>query len=580
MYCSTLIALAFFYSSLFFATPANAMLIRSADGTSNNLTETQWGAAGSALIRRTAPAYADGQGEPRGGDPSALANPRTISNALSHQSSPTYNRRRASDWLWQWGQFLDHDLDLSPTASSTDAFDINVPAGDAYFDPMNTGDKTISLHRSLYTLDSAGVRQQTNTITAYIDGSNVYGSDSGRATILSTDTGKLRMSDAANGEILMGRNDVGYHNDQPSGPGIDPTAFYLAGDIRANEQIGLTAVHTVFAREHNRLVDNLKSRLDGGEAVLIVERNATIMTAANGINDESDFLYEAARKIVGAKIQKITYDEFLPVLLGVDLTDAYTGYDENVNAGISNEFSAAAFRLGHTMLPSNLLRVDGNGVTTEAALRNAFFNPGEVFQNGIDSLLLGLASRQAQAIDTLLVDDVRNFLFGPPGAGGLDLASLNIQRGRDHGIGSLNEVRTALGLDPYAEYSELTGGDAALASAFAQVYRSIDDVDLWIGGLAEAAFNQSMLGETFTRILFDQFTRSMFGDRFFFLGELDIIDVLDPDFMDTSLAAIIEQNSSVDIIQANAFLTVPEPSTAALFIVGCAIGWTRSRRLQ
>ena len=544
------------------------MLIRSVDGTLNNIDNPTWGEANTALLRLTPAAYADGLDAPRGGSPSDLANPRTISNRLSGQTSPVFNNRGASDWLWQWGQFLDHDLDFSPAAAVVEDFSIRVPSGDPLFDPMGLGNRSISLHRSEHTVDSAGVRQQTNEITAYIDGSNVYGSDTARARILRTNSGHLRMSGGASGEILMGQNDFGYPNDHPSGPGIDPTDFYLAGDVRANEQIGLTAVHTVFAREHNRLVDDLKSRLDGGETALIDERDALISGQTNGIADESDFLYEAARKIVGAQIQKVTYSEFIPVLVGADLASTYSGYDENVNAGISNEFSAAAFRLGHTMLPSNLLRVDSAGVATEVALRDAFFNPAEVFQHGVDSLLLGLASRRAQAIDTLLVDDVRNFLFGPPGAGGLDLASLNIQRGRDHGIGSLNEVRLGLGLDVYADYLALTGGDAVLADAFAQVYGSIDEVDLWIGGLAEAQFNNSMLGQTFTQILLDQFLRSMNGDRFFFLSELSTLDLLAPDFMsDSSLAAIIERNSSVEIAQANVFLVIPEPSTLALLML-------------
>lgn len=557
-----------------FITPVSAMLIRSYDGTSNNQANPDWGSTDSALLRVGPTAYADGLSEPRGGLPSSLPSARAVSQAVSSQSTSTRNRRGASDWLWQWGQFLDHDLDLTGHSSNaSEAFNVPVPLGDPSFDPWHSGTQVIPLQRSHHVVDQNGVRQQTNEITAYIDASNVYGSDDTRANLLRENEKYLRMTVGATGEILLGQNTLNAPNENGGSP--NNAAFFLAGDVRANEQIGLTAVHTLFAREHNRLIDELKSRLDAGDANLIAERDATIAMAGNNVGNENEFLYEAARKIVGAQIQKITYGEFLPVLVGADLTSMYSGYHDDMNAGISNEFSTAAFRLGHTMLPSNLLRVSGSGasqVVEEIALRNAFFNPNEVFNNGVDSLLLGLATREAQAIDTLLVDDVRNFLFGPPGSGGLDLASLNIQRGRDHGLGSLNAVRDSLGLDAYMDFIELTGGDVTLAQALAALYGDINEVDLWIGGLAENALGESMLGETFTEILVDQFMRSMLGDRFFYLGEeMQTLSILSPDFMaETSLARIIERNTSINAIQANVFLTVPEPETVLLMLVAGA----------
>jgi peroxidase len=161
------------------------------------------------------------------------------------------------------------------------------------------------------------------------------------------------------------------------------------------------------------------------------------------------------------------------------------------------------------------------------------------------------------------VDDVRNFLFGPPGAGGFDLASLNLQRGRDHGIPDINTVRSALGLLPYTSFLELTGGDADLAAAFASVYGTIDEVDLWIAGLAENEINGGLLGETFSAILVDQFTRTRDGDRFFYLNDLDHLLVLDPNLQNTTLSDVIRRNSSISNIQDNAFLaaSVPEPTT-------------------
>ena len=558
------------------------MPFRSLDGTDNNPIDDERGSAGAALLRITANAYADGTAVPLGDDPSSLPSARAISNAVAAQSGPVLNRRGASDWLWQWGQFLDHDLGLTETSAGGDAFNIAVPMGDAHFDPMMSGTQEIALQRSLYEIDGAGARQQTNEITAYIDASQVYGSDPARAAALRGAGGTLRMTLGGNGEILLGQNSGGYANAE-----MGPTAssdYFLAGDVRANEQIGLTAAHTLFAREHNRLVDELTARLGVGDAALAAERDTAIAEVSNGIASQDDFIFEAARKIVGAEMQKITYTEFLPVLLGVDLTQSYTGYDEAVDAGISTEFSTAAFRVGHTMLSPELLRVDDSGPVVDAtsfALRDAFFNPDEVFANGVDSLLLGLASKRAQGIDPLLVDDVRNFLFGPPGSGGFDLASLNLQRGRDHGLGSLNAVRDDLGLTPYASFLDMTGGDTLLAGVFASVYDVVDDVDLWIGGLAEQATGRSMLGETFTQILLDQFTRSMIGDRFFYLAEMDALQILDEDFMSTtSLSALIRRNSTVQSIQANAFFVTPEPGSFALGALALVLLQRSRRRLQ
>lgn len=551
---------------VFAAAAASAMPFRSSDGTGNNALDGSRGSAGTTLLRITPHAYADGVAAPRSGDSVPLPGARAVSNAVAAQPGAVVNRRGASDWLWQWGQFLDHDLSLTETAHGDDGFDIPVPTGDPYFDPGMSGGARIPLQRSLYASDSAGVRQQTNELTAYIDASQVYGSDTARATALRGPDGTLRMTLGGNGEVLLGQNSGGYTNAE-MGP-APSSDFFLAGDVRANEQIGMTAAHTLFAREHNRLVEELTARLGAGDPALMAERDAAILDPGNGITNQHDFTFEAARKIVGAQMQKITYSEFLPALIGVDLTRAYTGYDETVDAGISSEFSTAAFRVGHTMLSPELLRVDTSGATagaTSVALRDAFFNPAEVFANGVDSLLLGLASQRAQAIDPFLVDDVRNFLFGPPGAGGFDLAALNLQRGRDHGIGSLNAVRDALGLSPYASFLDMTGGDVLLADAFASVYAAVDDVDLWIGGLAEQSAGRSMLGETFTQIVLDQFTRAMLGDRFFYLAEMDALQVLDEDFMSTtSLSSLIVRNSTVQSMQANAFFVTPEPGSLLL----------------
>ena len=539
--------------------PVNAFDIRNIDGTDNNISNPSYGSAGSDLIRLSEFDYEDGFSEPRGGDPSVLPSPRAISNAVSAQTFSIPNAKGVSDWVWQWGQFLDHDLSLSP--SGTESFNIPVPQGDEFFDPFNTGTAEISLNRSESNTDGSGVRQQFNEITAYIDASNIYASESTRTNFLRSNdgTGKLRATTADNGEKLLIKNTDNLENETGGSPNSED--FFVSGDVRANEQVGLLTAHTLFMREHNRLADELKTRLDNGETALVNKRDAAIADTNNNVNDEGDFIFEAARKVVGAQMQVITYEEWLPIVLGKNPLVNYSGYNDTVNAGIANEFSTAAFRFGHTMLSPNLNRVDNNNnIVASLSLQESFFDPDEVQQNGVDTILKGLAFQKAQEVDTFLVDDVRNFLFGAPGAGGFDLASLNLQRGRDHGIPDINTVRRALGLSGYSTFLELTGGDEDLANALASIYSDIDEVDLWIAGLAEQKVNGGLLGETFSSILIDQFSRSRDGDRFFYLNELAHLNILDPTLETLTLSEIIRRNSTIDNIQDNAFLvsSVPE----------------------
>src|SRR6185295_549731 len=131
-----------------------------------------------------------------------------------------------------------------------------------------------------------------------------------------------------------------------------------------------------------------------------------------------------------------------------------------------------------------------------------------------------LASDPSSEVDTKVVNSVRNFLFGPPGAGGLDLASLNIQRGRDHGLADYNSTRAAYGLKKVTSFDQITS-DPVLAGKLKDLYGSVDNVDLWVGGLAEDHVRGGSLGPTFRRILIDQFTRTRDGDRFWFENQFN-----------------------------------------------------------
>ncbi|NJL28758.1 MAG: hypothetical protein HC897_13140 [Thermoanaerobaculia bacterium] len=308
---------------------------------------------------------------------------------------------------------------------------------------------------------------------------------------------------------------------------------FLAGDVRANEQVGLTAMHTLFVREHNYWA---------GE----------IAAEDPALDDEA--IYQRARAIVAAEMQAITYREFLPALLGRRTLAPYRGYRPDVDPGIANVFATAAYRFGHSMLSPELQRLDAGGRVIAAgnlALANAFFNPEEIAAQGIDPLLRGLATQRAQEIDNFLVDAVRNFLFGPPGAGGFDLASLNIQRGRDHGLPGYNQVRADYGLRRVRNFAEINR-DPVVQANLAAVYPSVDDVDVWVGGLAERHRPGALVGETWQRILAEQFERLRDGDRFWYESYLpaDLVRVVERQ----TLARIIRRNTAIGgELQADVF---------------------------
>lgn len=486
---------------------------RPIDGTGSNAEQPDWGAAGQTLLRLGEARYADGIGEVS----EDLPNAREISNAVVQQSEDEPNSFGLSDLFWAWGQFLDHDIDLTE-AGETEFSPIAVPAGDPAFDPEGEGDAIIPFFR-VDPVEGTGEttpREFENEITAFIDASMVYGSDAETAEALRAEGGKLIVDD----EGLLPVTEDGN---------------VLAGDVRAGENVALTSMQTLFAREHNRWVDKL---------------------AKQDPSLSDDELYQAARQMVEAEIQAITYNEFLPLLVGEDAIAAYEGYDPTVNPGISVEFSTAVFRLGHSLLSPEIQRLEEDGSVIAAgnlSLRDAFFAPEEIAENGgIDPILRGLADGTAQELDTQIVEDVRSALFGAPGEGGLDLAVLNIERGRDLGVPAYNDLREAVGLTRAEDFADITS-DAALAAALEEVYGDVDLVDAWIGGLAEDPTGGGIVGELFATVIIDQFERLRDGDPFW-SEDADLPEDQLEALWDTSLADVIERNSDIGSIQENAML--------------------------
>jgi len=245
-------------------------------------------------------------------------------------------------------------------------------------------------------------------------------------------------------------------------------------------------------------------------------------------------------------MQVITYNEFLPALLGRRALRPYVGNPDNVSPAIANEFSTAIYRFGHSALSPTLLRLDATLAPIPQGnlpLRDAFFRPDRIVnEGGIEPLLRGLAGQACSPIDIELVDDVRNFLFGPPGAGGFDLASLNIQRGRDHGLPSYNVMREAMGLDRRMSFAEISS-DLDVQERLASVYTDVDEIDLWIGVLAEDRFNGGHVGELAFRVIRRQFQDLRGGDRYWY--QLTFAGQELADLESTTLADVIRRNTSI-----------------------------------
>ncbi|WP_231740008.1 peroxidase family protein [Thalassoglobus polymorphus] len=448
------------------------------------------------------------------------ANARTISNAVVHQDGVIPNARGMSNWTWAWGQFLDHDIDLTETASSNGTADIEIEDDD---DPL--GPSPIAFDRSDFASGTGlpGVpREQVNSITSFIDASNVYGSNETRsAMIREFSGGRLRTSDGDMPPI----NDVGLPN--AGAPG-----GFLVGDIRGNENVVLTSLHTLFIREHNRLCHLIE----------LLDPDAS---------DEQ--IYQLARKIVQAELQQISYNEFIPALLGEGA--ALNPVVSPSVPSISTEFATASYRFGHSMLSTNI-EVGESGTIH---LSEAFFNPTFLMDNpaNVDLLLAGLPLSPCQEIDTKVVSDLRTFLFGPAGSGGFDLAALNIQRGRDHGLSDYNSMREAFGLSRVTEFAEITS-DANLQTELENLYETVDNVDAWVGGLAEDHVSGGSTGLLVRTVLLDQFSRLQSADEFYHTNDPDLQSPLVEAIIDLesiSLRKVVLANTTVRKTSLSPFFT-------------------------
>ena len=546
---------------LYFAFPANGQHLtifdyRTIDGSNNDLHVANEGKAGSEFKRMTATSYYDKDGQTM----MDRGNARQISNQMFQQHSSKPDPRGLSSLIFTYLQFIDHDITFTKQGKE-ESSPITIPKGDPLFDPFATGNVEIPFTRVGRSENSGGngssPRQQINEITSWIDASMVYGSTEERAKWLrSGECGKLKVSPSIHGDLLPCNTTTGNCNDpiDHNAPEMDgersrngiPLKVFVAGDIRANEQPGLTALHTLFVREHNRVCDQLR---------------ATV-----GCNDEENYQY--ARKIVGGKIQAILYNELLP-LLGIELeVDKYL---QTADGTILNSFATAAFRLGHTMVTESIPMIYGDCNATTAPsiemlpIHEAFFNPSIIQTEGIVPILSGLEAQTQEATDAKVVSPLRNFLFGAPGAGGLDLTALNIQRGRDHGLPDYNNLRSMFGLRTVRNFSQISE-DQGVTATLEDLYEEVGNIDAWVGLLAETPLPNKSVGETLHAILAFQFNALRQADRFYFTRDPLLTLAEKATLSKTTLAEVIHLNTRNQTMQ-NAFVAsgacLPTPIVAS-----------------
>jgi hypothetical protein len=609
--------------------------VRSLDGSNNNRAHPDWGKANTPYLRETRANFTDAKSAAPTGP-----NTRLISNRIFNDvNQNVFSENNISQWAWTWSQFLDHTFGLRDDAgeAANIPFDTN--------DPLETFTNNLGVipfNRSAAVkgTGTTNARQQLNTVSSYIGGWNVYGGSNDRLEWLRE--GPVDGNLSNNSALLLLPNNMlptrAARDDATTAPNMavdgrlmaDPTSAMVAGDVRANENIALTATHTLFAREHNRIVGLLP----------------------NWMTQEQKF--QIARRVVIAEEEYVTYHEFLPTV-GVNLSP-YRGYNPRVNPSLSNEFATVGYR-GHSMIhgemevesdasrysADTLDAMEAQGVEVEKAddgvkltipLNVAFFNPKLLTEVQVGPMLQGLGGEKEYRNDEMIDNQLRSVMFQVPVAGNpecldgptlpqcfngvMDLAALDIERGRDHGMPTYNQLRRAYGLDRKVSFTDITGertesfprdplltpGDeindpnsldfvalfdadgkrvtpgtpeaendvirgvrrTTLAARLKAVYGSVDKVDAFTGMVSEAHVPGTEFGELQLAMWRKQFQALRDGDRFFYLNDPGLQMIrqrLGIDYRH-SLADLIALNTDIprDELADNVFITKSEEAPA------------------
>lgn len=504
-------------------------LYRTANGTCNNMWKPEeYGVAMRPFRRHLNPNYEDGIGSPRKCvNGQELPTAREVSLGVhrpSYQTDPHF-----TVMLAVWGQFLDHDITataavqgqdgqpieccgLNDTEKHPDCYPVALSSGDPYFDKYNM--TCMNFVRSAAAATGhLGPRQQLNQATSFIDGSVVYGASDDKINLLRSQTdGLLRMFNTPDNRTLLPVSTDPKDGCNQLAQNLKGRYCFESGDERANENLHLTSMHLIWARQHNHLAQRLQ-------------------TVNPHWDDEK--LFQEGRKILGAQMQQIHYNEFLPVLLGTnysqetgissDLDTDEDTYDPEVNPNIANGFASAAFRFAHTLLPG-LFKLTGNKSDSAGMeLHKLLFNPYSLWENkGVDDALGSAINTQLGKSDPFFTTELTEKLFQSrvqekkPKAG-LDLVSLNIQRGRDHGLPTYPEWRIHCGFPAITEWEDMRGVvDDGSLQRMREIYTEPADVDVYTGGLSEPPEGDAILGPLLQCLITDQFVRMKKGDSFWY----------------------------------------------------------------
>ncbi|BFG00490.1 chorion peroxidase [Drosophila madeirensis] len=499
---------------------------RSHDGTCNNPlpARSHWGAAGQPLERMLPPAYEDGIWNPRvhSTDGTPLLGARKISRILLadiDRPHPKYNLL-----VMQFGQVLAHDVSqtstvrledgdlvqccspggkeaLNPQQSHFACMPISVDPDDEFYSAF--GVRCLNLVRLSLVPNpdcQLGYGKQMSKVTHFLDASPVYGSSQEAARELrSFRGGRLRMLND------FGRDLLPLTSDKKSCPSEEAgKSCFKSGDGRTNQIISLITLQILFAREHNRVAD--------------------ILSQINpSASDER--IFQEARRIVIAEVQHITYNEFLPIIIGPQqmkrfrLVPQHQGYahdySPDINPAITNEFSGAAYRMGHSSVDGKFrIRGEHGHIDEVINIPDVMFNPSRMRKRQFyDDMLRTLYSQPMQQIDSSITQGLSRFLFRGDNPFGLDLAAINIQRGRDQGLRTYNDYLELMGARKLKTFDQFP---SEIGQKLARVYRTPDDIDLWVGGLLEKAVDGGVVGVTFAEIIADQFARFKHGDRYYY----------------------------------------------------------------